>query len=337
MQNRRFNMLFVVSFASVLLAAYIGNFQFVISSNLSPNVISIIVLLDLAVIVPLLFYWMICRRGIVSNSWIKPFIFFAVLIAINAMPEESVVGQFRSIYSQILLFAIPLFLSLLSLRIFNAHKRAVGLDSESRINFVVQQTFKNAALRSWFRAEYLTFYYFVYGWSVVLTDATKEQFSYHKKSGSRGMIFGITLFHIPSLIFTHVIVMQLSPVLATILTLLHLYSMYFFVAQANAMHRRFIEISSNAIQLRVGLMFDCSIQLSAIKSISRASSLDSGQQKGRLHAGLFGLNNVKLVLKQPESISVIGGIRKPCTEIILSIDEPHRFIKALEQRIAQGQ
>ena len=333
MQERVKNQVLITVFMLLTALAYIGNIHFMLASDLPVNLVTTSMIVDLGVFVPLFFYWLLYRNGIASAFWIKPLVIGGLATAIFILPDSLFINTIKTYYPFLVASVAVVFTSLMVLRVYLANKRAINLVGEQKINFLTRQALGKSWLSDLMRAEWLTFHYFKNGWSKAAKANDQTSYSYHNKSGARGLIFGITAFHIPGLIFTHIVITQLWPVAAVLLTALHLYSMYFFLAQANAMQHRLIEVRSGALYVYCGLLFENCVSLSMIDRIDTTCANDFEKLKDRVQMSLFGYANIKIVLKEPHSWTVLAGVKKSAKEVIIGVDEPHKFISAIQNEM----
>jgi hypothetical protein len=183
--------------------------------------------------------------------------------------------------------------------------------------------------------ELVSFYYFLYRQKAKgRTKDKTEGFTYHLKSGHYAMVVGIVVFHIPAVAFIHVLIANLAPQLLLVVTALHVYSFYFCVSFAKALKYRFIQVSENALTIRCGLLFDNELNLANIENVRIISLIEAENKKElRLNASLFGHYNVLVKLKKPISVQIINGINKQCNEILLGVDEPHRLVAVINEKL----
>lgn len=123
----------------------------------------------------------------------------------------------------------------------------------------------------------------------------------------------------------HLIVASRSRVIAWVLTATSLQLALMIVAQIRAVHRGGARVTATAVDIVVGLRWRASIPRDAI---ARAELVDA-VPAGALNASLIE-PTVVLALDRPVEVRGWFGIRRTPTAIALTIDEPERFLAALQ-------
>ena len=321
----------VAIFGFFALAIYLGNARLVVPSELPPSLIAVGVAIDLILWVPLLYYLIMQRSGAGPAFITRLLVTAGVFSTLAMLPENSVIAVLRAHYpAAIGVFAVGATL-ILTYRLARAWPEAVGLGAEERISLLSERLFGKSGVASIIRSEWTCAYYAVCGWRRSPEADQRTRFSYHKNSGAVGTLIGMSILHIPGVFFWHLIVHHAWPALALVFTGLHVYTMVFTVGQAMAMRHRFMEVSSTHLNLRFGMLFDTQIPLSAIDRVERATWSDLEKAPGRLCATFAAMANVRIVFHKPQKISLMAGITKPCTELVLGVDAPLQLMDALRR------
>lgn len=313
---------------------YSGNGLLMVPAQISADLIAFSLLLDLAVWVPFLYYLLLARRGLAPAFVTKLLATSGVLTAFYWMPQQAWLATAKTGYLYVMLATGGVLFGIGAWRFVQAWRQSSHLSGEQRVVFLAEHTGRSQGLIKLMTLEWITVYYGTLGWGLRRQADNQNTFSYHQKSGAVGMIVGLSLFHIPGLIFTHIIFHNIEPVLATVLTVLHLYSMAFGLAHAMAMRNRFIAVSPDTLHLRNGLLMQADIAFNDIAEISRVSSLEVEEKTpGQIHLDFLGQANVLVTLKSRCRLPILMGLRKPCDSLVLALDEPAAFLRAVQPHL----
>ena len=318
---------FVLAFGGI----YWGNFQFVLTSSLAPNLVAFSLLLDLVIWVPLLCHILLVRKKLANRMMTSGLVSLGLFCCLQWTPEASFLYQVKLNYWLILLTLAVGALFWLSLRFAFSWRRTRHLTGEQRVKALAQQTVGMGGVASLVQAEWLAIYYGLFAWRKVTQPDNRESFSYHQKSGSPAMLIFLSLFQLPSLCFTHVIFHSISPGLALVLTIGHIYTLFFGLSQAMAIKHRPILVRDGKIQVRCGLLFDFELPISEIAKVEEVSGIAlMEKQEGRLEINMLGHSNLQLVLKNDYKVPLMAGVTKQANRIVLGLDDLTSFTLALK-------
>jgi hypothetical protein len=310
------------------------NLHLLHSQDLSVNLMSLSLLVDLVFWVPLIYHFAIARSGLGPKFLTKILFSVGLLSTIYLVPQGSFLSPLVTYYPYLALSVIGVIAILGIKRFIPAFFVSKNMSIDNRIAFIANETAGSNWFASVLKTEWTAIYYGIFGWRLRRSANNETEFSYHIKSGNVGLLIGLSIFQLPSLIFTHIIFHNISPVTAIVLTIAHIYTLYFGLSQAMAMKNRYVCLSDDKLHLKCGLMFDTAIPLSRIKRISRISALDAEQEvEDRVKATFFGFANVKIELNESTNVPVFSGLSKACTEIIIGLDEPVKFCEQVKKEI----
>ena len=329
-QKQVFSTLFIL-LACVI---YAGNISFVLPSSMSPDLIAVSLVIDLAVWVPLLYYALLARKGYGPKSLLKVLFTIGLLTSVFLMPEQSMLEPIRFWYPFVMLSGAAIVAGVAVYRFSRAFCRSQSLSGEKRIAFLSQSTVGKGWFADILQAEWTGIYYGIFGWRLNTQTNDTTRFGYVDKNGAVSLLIFMSLFQIPSLFFTHIIFHNISPGLAMFMTVAHIYTLFFGLSQANAMRHRPMELTSEGVQVRCGLLFDSCIQYSDIAKIEHfRPGLTGEKDKNALTVSLFGNDNICLILKRKVRIPVIASWGKSVDKIYLGVDAPHALVRQINQRI----
>lgn len=310
------------------MGVYAGNLLQLMPSSLPPDLIGASLLLDLCLWVPLLYHFLLARPGIGPVFLGRLLLTAGLATSLYLMPQDSLLFSLKSLLPKLMLLVAALLLCRSLWRMARCWPALKPLPAEERIAALAQVAVPGK-LAKLIEGEWLGIYYGLFGWRLVTKPDERRSFSYHQKSGAVGMLIGLSLFQLPGLVFTHIIFLHISPTLALVLTVGHIYTLYFGLSQAMAMKHRPMLLSAEGLRLRSGLLFDQLIPWDAIASIDTASLISLSERKpGRLNIGLFGHANLLISFRQKQRISLLAGLGKEVNELVLGLDNPHAFRSA---------
>ena len=299
----------------------------------SPAELSVGILLDLLITIPLIFYFLIRKTEIPTFTIIYPFLIGMVLAGI-IIPIEH---QF--LLSRIKGIALPLVeIGIISLLLYKVKSLNASLkktkedDFYDKLLIACQEVFPNRMAKIVATEIAVIYYLFV---STKRKDITELEFTYFKKSGIKSVI-GVFLFLISIETFVlHIVVARWNSTIAWVLSLIGVYTMIQIVAVLRSMNKRLITINyeTQSLHLRYGFGCQTFIPFQSIERIEK-SRKSITNDKGHVCLSLFDMvdsNNVIIYLKEENTLQKIYGIEKRYTAISLFVDEKDLFVESIEQ------
>lgn len=313
-------------FCVLLILIYSMNLHLLSINEISVNLVSLSLIIDLSIWVPLVYHFVIVRSGLGPRFITKTLVSVGLLSTFYLLPSGSFLAPLATYYPFMLIAGLAVVATLGITRFIPAFIKSRHMETDKRIEFLAMQTAKKAWIANALKSEWMALYYVIFGWRLARTPNTTNQFSYHQKSGNVGLVIGLSIFQIPGLIFTHIIFYNISPIVAVVLTIGHIYSLYFGLSQAMAMKNRFIKIEGDNLYLRCGLLFDVCIPINMIQSVHTISA-NAAEEKvaEQIKATFFGFANIRITLKETIKLPIFAGLSKDCHQIIIGLDEPSIF------------
>lgn len=329
--------LIISSFLLLAASVYFFVFHLLSLEQIHDEIKGLILFVDLTIVLPSIYFLFVAKKGFAPRLLVFPLISAGLLTTINFVPEGTLISQLTSYYFVFGCIAISAVLSYFTYKLVLGVRRFNHVTGEQKIEVMMNFIVGNTRFSKILQTEILTFYYAICCWFKDEGQDNTGAFSYHKKSGHYGMVIGITVFHIPGIVFVHIMFANLAPQLLLALTLLHLYSFYFCIAFARALIHRPLRMENEHIQIRCGLLFNNAISIDDIASVETISLVASEEPvKTRLKATLFGHCNVLIKLKTTVELDIISGLSKKCDQVLLGVDEPGQFISTLRVRIQKN-
>lgn len=336
-QNHRQKALKWSSFLMVTIFIYAMNLHLLYTPNLSVDVVAMSLLIDLVIWVPLIYHWVIVRKDVGPKFITKLLLSIGLVMSYHLIPAEAFIRPLADFYPAMLAILVSTIIVLAITRLVPAITNSRDMPPEERIHYLASKVCRGSGFENVLKTEWMAMYYGVFGWRLQKSPDQKKTFSYHQKSGNVGLIIGLSIFQIPGLIFTHIIFHNISPIIALVLTVAHIYTLYFGLSQAMAMRNRFIHIGTDHVALKCGLMFDADIAISNIKQVKKVSALETEEDvDGQLKATFFGFSNIRIELYSAQKIPIFAGMTTSCDQIVIGVDEANAFVRQLNLRLDQN-
>ncbi|RKR80253.1 hypothetical protein BDD43_0349 [Mucilaginibacter gracilis] len=183
-------------------------------------------------------------------------------------------------------------------------------------------------------SEIAVIYYLFFNHKKMLYNDKK--FSYHKDTGAIAL-FGVLIFMvIVETMAFHLLLVRWSPKVAWILTVITAYAGVQLWGMTRAFLKRPIEITSNSLLLRYGLLAETEVPLINIQSVELLTKLDDSEPYVQQLSPLKLLNdfNVVVRLHQPAELCFIYGKVKTYQTIAFHVDKKQLFIECLNSKLA---
>ena len=163
-----------------------------------------------------------------------------------------------------------------------------------------------------------------------------QSFSY-RSARSPSLTIGISLALLIETVALHALLIGPHPWLAWIMTASTLSVIAWLAGHYRAMGRGSVQVSADAVDIRVGKRPPIVVQRAHIASVMRPTFRDLPQAGSNAGADYLNLMkpappNVLLTLQSPTTISV-GPFRRAAKRIALHLDDPEGFIGLVRPRV----
>jgi hypothetical protein len=311
---------FLACAMTVYSAVFLISRSYVAASR--PGVIGLASLADLMITVPVLFYFLIVRRGYSSWMALIPVTFAGARAAgfLLTSGEQAYLPAVRWL-------GIPLELWIVAQIVRRFRRIERGGDVLSRIRTAASTLIPYQRLGEIVADEIAVFYYAFCSWRA-RPDARSnwQAFGYSEASGwgmfSTLLAIAVVVEGVP----VHLLLQQWSGTAAWIMTALDFYALMWLIAIGRAARLRLILVSGETVLLRMGLMWEIEIPRELIVSCRRSG----WPAKGRKQAGYLStvvMNEPQWVIELSEPVIAKGlyGRLRMVTRIGIAVNEPGRF------------
>lgn len=302
-------------------------------------VLSLALILDLALFIPALFYILLIR----PRGWPPGSVLPSVTLGLIASHVLVPAPHRASLH---LLKAIPLVvegaaLTWIANRVAGAGRRfrERGVRGGSvDVLGVCQEATRTVLGRS--RAsdavayELALLYYAVASWHRPPSSSGSHRFTCYQRCGYSSLVLGLGLVMVCETIVVHLVLDSLwSATAAWVATGLGVYGMLWFFGDWQALRRRPLELTPNALELRVGLRWDLTIPYARVSELRRLSGFSHPPlpKSEGVDVALFGTPSFEIVLAEPVAARGIYGLRREVTRVRFQVDDPEPFTSRLRE------
>jgi hypothetical protein len=298
-----------------------------------PEILAGAVLLDLAVVMPLV-YFLLFLRGKKWPVGLIPVFLLSLLGASLVLP-----GDYRALLPHARLLVLPVEVGLVGFLLWRMRRIFAGLaaggaetDVLDRLYQSFCQTLPNRRLASVLAYECSVLYYGLLCWRRP-ARADRHSFSYHHNSGYTALIFTLMIVSAVEIVGMHLVVRLWSGMVAWLLTGLGVYAILWMAGDYQAMRLRPMVATADALLVRVGLRWSVSIPYTLIEQVQpRSKEFLSKRTPGYLQAALLTDPQMVLVLRGPIRAHGPYGIEKEVRRVGLAVDEADRLRAILAEQ-----
>jgi len=296
-----------------------------------PDAVSIGILIDLLVVVPLVFYVLPVRRAGWPARTLIPLFLFSLTGAALVLPDQREMlkraSEILSVPAEIGLVAWIAVRTRRSLRSLRSTSGPGADDMLDRLRKVAREIVPLRGVSEAIGFEMAVVYYSLFAWRrrrPPLDPATRV-FTYHRTNGYGALGFALLIVTIAEAIPVHLLVTRWSPRGAWLLTALAAYGMLWFLADYRATRLRPILLDDDTLCLRTGLRWTVRIPRTHIVAIHKKAP----KAEPFLRATLPGTTPLWIELSEPVTAQGPYGKEKKAQWISVAVDEVKAFREAL--------
>lgn len=304
-----------------------------LSFQRNPDLVSIGMTLDLVVVIPSLYYFLVLRPKKSSPLILIPVVAICMMAAGKLIPaghQEYLVSLKR--LTPVLELVVIGALAVRLRQFVSAYREAKA----SSVYFTdalfsgFQKALSDRIIFNVIFVEFFLVYFSFAGW-FLKPPAVKQdqrQFTYHRKSGYAAILAMLMLILAVETVALHLIVLHWSVVAAWTLTVLSIYGALWLIGDYHAIRVHPIIVAPGTLHLRTGLRWRADIPLENIEEV-RAGSPDHPKSSEYLRASILWPRS-SIILKSPVEIHGLFGRRKTARRIGVSVDDPDALRSAIE-------
>jgi hypothetical protein len=332
-----------IIFLAVAAGVYATAFYFrsIFSTIDSPRLIAGALVVDLVILVPATYYFLVIRRyGLPVISVAGVFV-LSLIAATRIIPSEQ-----QAILTPLEILAGVAELSILSYITWKAvkgirrYRAAAGEqhdeDAFTAIRKAAHKVIDLKKVAEIFAFEIAILYYGLFSWRRRPAQGPGRYTSY-KHNNYGPTLFGLGVILVVELIAVHLVIQAYwSTTAAWILTILSTYAGIWLLSEYQAHRLRPTVITGNALVLRAGIRWELTIPFESIQSFRRISAIED-KPRGTLSLVAFGDAHFEIVTKTPVEARGAYGIRKTTECVWFTIDTSDEFQQMLSTRLSNGE
>ncbi|WP_298418347.1 hypothetical protein [uncultured Kordia sp.] len=298
------------------------------------DILSLGVTLDLLLTIPFV-YFLLIRKTNIPKTTIVPMMVLGLLVGMYILPEgnQLYLQLFKTWFLPIIELSIATFIILKVRKAILIHKKQKdrSVDFFTALKKTCAEILPKPLVIP-FVTEISVFYYGFFYWK--RRKLAKNEFSYHKESGSVALFFVLILLIGIEITPIHHLLAKWSTIAAWILTILSIYSGFQVFGYAKSLMKRPIEITKDTLILHYGIMHEAEIPLSEIKEI-KLFKKSFTKEDNILHFALLGeleSHNILIETHTKQILHGLFGIKKPFTKLALHVDKDRAFKTAVDNQ-----
>jgi hypothetical protein len=289
--------------------------------------LNLAVTVDLLITVPLV-YFLLIRSTTIPKFTVLPMVIVGLIIGYYLLPKEgqSYLELFKSWVLPLLELGILVAVIVKVRSIIGSFKneRSSSSDFYTALKIACHQVLPNRVAML-FATEIAVIYYGFINYS--RRSINKNEFTYHKKSGTQALLGGLILVIGIESLALHFLLSIWSNTAAWIFTAIGVYTAIQMLGFARSLSQRPIYYDNNSLILRYGILSEMEISLANIQSVSVSKkNLEKNSWTRKLSPlGELESHNVLIELKTESEWTGLYGFRKKCRVIALHLDDPESF------------
>ena len=305
--------------------------------KISPNILSLTITIDLLISIPLIHYFLIRKTKIPKTS-ISSIIVLGLIVGMFIIPIDN---QNYLIFFKIWL--LPLVeISIIIFIIYEVRKALRTQDELTGIPLDFFSALKKTCykiipklLAMPVATEISVIYYGIFYWKKRSLKA--NEFSYYKNNATISTLVGIILILAIETFVLHVMLMDMSNLVAWILTFGSIYTILQILGLINSITKRPICLTENFLVIRYGILRETTIFLDEIESFKISSKEIEFNKKTRRISPLGDSDGHNIIIKLNKTNYYSGfyGLKRKFDTIAFYVDDVEKFGNKLENALQQ--
>jgi hypothetical protein len=289
-----------------------------------PEAVAVGITLDLMVLVPLAYYFLVVRPKGWPPVAVAPMLVLSLLVAAAVLPSDH-----QQTLRVLRALVIPAELGLLgwigwqAFRALRETRDEAAADPLEALHKSARAFLRVERAADVLASELAVLHYALFSWrSRAHQPDAAWAFSSHERSGHGGLVLALLVLTAVEAIAIHVLLALWSPALAWIITALSLYGALWLLADYRASILRPVLVDSDEVWLRAGLRWHARVPRRMIAAVVRTAP---GSQEGTRSLAFLTTPNLWLEFSEPISLRGSYGIRRRVRKVGLFVDNPAEF------------
>jgi len=299
----------------------------------NPNTLSLAITIDLLLTTPFI-YFLLIRKTAIPKTTIVPFVILGVVVCSYIIPLEN--QYYLELFKtwilpviELVVLTIIIYKIVKARRLYKLNKKQINFDFYTTLKTTCFEILPKAVVIP-FATEIAVFYYVFVSWKK--RQLKPNEFSYHKESGTIGLLIAILFLIAIETVAFHLLLAKWNTTAAWILTGISMYSGIQILGFLKSMLKRPILIKDNVLYLRYGIMNETTIPIKNIESVELSTKdieINNTTRKLSFLGSLEG-HNLVLTLKKEHILFGLYGIKKQYKVLALQVDQKQEFKNCIE-------
>jgi len=296
---------------------------------------SLAVTVDLLIVVPLVYFFLIRKREIPKTT-VVPLMIIGLVIGTYFLPEanQGYLKLFKNWALPVIEISVLTFIAIKlrsAILVFKLQK-GKSPDFYTTLKRVCGEIVPKKLILP-FSTEIAVFYYGFIHWKS--TKLQNNEYTYHKNSGTPALFWTVILLIVTETIALHFLLGIWSALAAWILTGLSVYSAIQIFGFAKSLTKRPIAINEDSLSLKYGILNEVEISFSSIDTIELSTKplKKDVLTKTLSPLGELESHNVVIHLKIEKELIGLYGMKNNFKTLGLYVDEPSDFVDKIQDRI----
>ncbi|HVT02568.1 MAG TPA: hypothetical protein VHL58_04230 [Thermoanaerobaculia bacterium] len=279
---------------------------------------------DLLVSVPLIYYFLVVRRGSARASSLVGVVAFSLMAAAHIIPagRQPVTKVLPFLIAPVELLVIALVIGRIRMGVRQARQRGESNhDPIAILRTAASSVLGDNVASEAIVSEIANVYYALFAWRRK-PEETDTTLSFHKESGWSVVMAGFILAIVAESTALHLLLFTRAPRAAWVLTALDLYGILWLIGDAQGFRLRRTRLRTDALEIEFGMRWRGCIDVSLIEKVERVTA---PLPKKFLKLMLLGDPEMVIHLREPITFSGMYGLRKTTATIAVRFDDAERF------------
>jgi len=286
---------------------------------------------DLTLTAPIAYLILIWNKKI-PRITVAPIFILGLGLATFLLPENQHVQGITTWLFPIVELAIMSTIGYQVIQFRKKYRYQASTDFLSTFRHVAKEVTGNARIANVMATEAAVFHYAFFNWRK--SKVADNAFTYHQKSGTNGLIWGLIMVILVETIALHFLVASWSVLFAWVVTGSSIYLAVQLFAHLKSLAKRPILIEKNHLSIKYGLFADATISFEEIERVEVFKQEVTGD--GIKKIALLGdaeAHNIRLILKKEVPVIGVYGLTKSYHTLLFFVDDQQGFINQLTSKL----
>lgn len=293
--------------------------------------VGLAVLGDLAVVLPVLYWFLVLRPQRAAAIRVLPVVALGLLTISVLVPAETQLTQTLRLLLAPVELALVVWVAL-RLKRATAATSLTNDGAAEKIARAVQDLLPSTRLAELLSSELTIFYYALLSWRRgPEVPPGAYAFTSYRRNGQQALLCAFAVLGVVELLCVHIALHAYAPILTWVLTVLACFGLLWIVGNLRALILRPTFLAGDTLLLRYGLVWTLELPLPDLANTQTGVPMPARSAHAHLQMGR-GTPNILLTLATPCTARGIYGRRRTVSTVALVLDEPAAFAEAIRRR-----